>query len=149
LRSIQNNPDYFEARPLILSDRTGELIIIAGNQRFDAANHLKIKEIPTYLLKDLSKERELEIIVRDNISNGTWNWDELNANWDVEELEDWGLDIPDFDDVEDEEPKEQKDISDSIESSFRVEVELENELEQEKLYSDLSSKGYICRILTL
>jgi len=60
-----------------------------------------------------------------------------------------GVGYSDFDDVEDEEPKEQKDISDSIESSFRVEVELENELEQEKLYSDLSSKGYICRILTL
>lgn len=34
--SIRNNPDYFEARPIILSDRTGELIIIAGNQRYDA-----------------------------------------------------------------------------------------------------------------
>ena len=32
--SIRNNPDYFEARPIILSDRTGELIIIAGNQRY-------------------------------------------------------------------------------------------------------------------
>lgn len=30
--SIKKNPDYFEARPLILSDRTGELVIIAGNE---------------------------------------------------------------------------------------------------------------------
>lgn len=30
-KSIQDNPDYFEARPIILSDRTGELIIIAGS----------------------------------------------------------------------------------------------------------------------
>ena len=28
--SIHSNPDYFEARPIILSDRTGELVIIAG-----------------------------------------------------------------------------------------------------------------------
>lgn len=34
--SIHSNPDYFEARPIILSDRTGELVIIAGNQRYDA-----------------------------------------------------------------------------------------------------------------
>ncbi len=34
--SIQKNPDYFEARPIILSDRTGHLVIIAGNQRYDA-----------------------------------------------------------------------------------------------------------------
>jgi len=32
-KSIQDNKDYFEARPLILSNRTGELVIIAGNQR--------------------------------------------------------------------------------------------------------------------
>lgn len=31
-KSIQDNPDYFEARPVILSDRTGEFVIIAGNQ---------------------------------------------------------------------------------------------------------------------
>ena len=37
ITSIQNNHDYFEARPLILSDRTGELIILAGNQRYKAA----------------------------------------------------------------------------------------------------------------
>ena len=32
--SIKDNADYFEARPIILSDRTGDLIILAGNQRY-------------------------------------------------------------------------------------------------------------------
>lgn len=41
--SIRNNPDYLEARPLILSNRTGQLVIIAGNQRYEAARQLKIK----------------------------------------------------------------------------------------------------------
>ena len=40
VKSIKDNPDYFEARPLLLSDRTGELVIIAGNQRYDAAKVL-------------------------------------------------------------------------------------------------------------
>ncbi len=44
---------------------------------------------------------------------------------------------------------EHNDISDNIEISFRVEVELENEIEQEKLYNELINKGYICRLLTL
>lgn len=30
-QSIKDNADYFEARPIILSDRTGELVILAGN----------------------------------------------------------------------------------------------------------------------
>ena len=45
VQSIEANPDYFEARPLILSDRTGELVIIAGNQRYRAAKELKLKEV--------------------------------------------------------------------------------------------------------
>ena len=66
-KSIQDNPDYFEARPLILSDRTGKLVIIAGNQRYEAAKHLKMNEVPTYLIENLTELREREIVIRDNI----------------------------------------------------------------------------------
>ena len=71
--SIQRNPDYFEARPIILSDRTGELVIIAGNQRYDACVQLGIKEVPTVLIPNLTEEREREIIFRDNVNNGEWD----------------------------------------------------------------------------
>lgn len=94
VQSIEANPDYFEARPLILSDRTGELVIIAGNQRYRAAKELKLKEVPTFLIKDLTEEREKEIIIRDNVSNGQWDWEVLANEWDSEELEAWGLDVP-------------------------------------------------------
>lgn len=90
--SIKNNQDYFEARPLILSDRTGELVIIAGNQRFEAAKSLKMTEVPTVLLQGLTAERERELIIRDNINNGDWNFDELLNGWDVDMLSKWGLD---------------------------------------------------------
>ena len=56
--SIISNPIYFEARPLILSDRTGELVIIAGNQRYRAAKKLNLKEVPTYLIQGLTEEKE-------------------------------------------------------------------------------------------
>ena len=68
--SIQNNPDYFEARPIILSDRTGELVIIAGNQRYDACVQLGMKQVPTVLIPNLTEDREKEIIIRDNVNNG-------------------------------------------------------------------------------
>jgi len=98
-KSIKDSPDYFEARPLILSDRTGELIIIAGNQRFEAAKTLKLKEVPTYLIKDLTEEREKEIIIRDNVSNGEWDFDELANNWNTDQLAEWGLVFPDWDET--------------------------------------------------
>ena len=95
--SIRDNPKYFEARPVILSNRTGELVIIAGNQRYEAAKSLKLKEVPTFLIEGLDEAKEREIIIRDNISNGEFDWDILaNDGWDDLPLADWGVDIPGF-----------------------------------------------------
>jgi len=99
--SLKNSPDYFEARPLILSDRTGELIVIAGNQRYEAAKANGLKEVPTYLLSGLTEEKEREIIIRDNVNNGEWNWDALANEWNAEDLESWGLDVWQPDDFSD------------------------------------------------
>jgi DNA modification methylase len=104
VKSIEANKDYFEARPLILSDRTGQLIVLGGNQRLKAAKKLKLKEVPTYLLKDLTEEREKEIIIRDNVNNGIWDWDILANEWEAADLEKWGLDVPGF--VEEPEAEE-------------------------------------------
>jgi len=98
VKSIKDNPDYFEARPCILSDRTGELVIIAGNQRYEAAKALKLKEIPTFLITGLTEEREREIVIRDNVNNGSFDFDMLANEWDEMDLKDWGVDIPIFED---------------------------------------------------
>ena len=90
-QSIQDNADYFEARPIILSDRTGELVILAGNQRYKAAKALGLKEVPTILLPSLTEKREKEIIIRDNVSNGDWDWDALFNEWDTDKLQEWGV----------------------------------------------------------
>ena len=90
--SITNNGDYFEARPCILSNRTGKLVVIAGNQRLRAAKALGLKEIPTVLLEGLTEAREREIVIRDNVENGEWNMDELANAWDENSLREWGLD---------------------------------------------------------
>lgn len=93
-QSIQDNPKYFEARPCILSNRTGELIIIAGNQRYEAAKFLKLKEVPTFLMEGLTEAKEKEIIIRDNIPNGEFDFSILANEWDNLPLVDWGVDLP-------------------------------------------------------
>ena len=85
-KSITDNPDYFEARPLILSKRTGEFVIIAGNQRYEAAKKLKLKTVPTFLIENLTEEREKEIAIRDNVNNGAWDMDALANEWDMTHL---------------------------------------------------------------
>lgn len=92
MESIKENKQYFEARPIILSDRTGELVVIAGNQRLEAATRLDLKEVPTFLMSGLTIDKEQEIIIRDNVTNGDWDYTAL-AEWDNTKLIDWGVDI--------------------------------------------------------
>ncbi len=94
VKSIKENKEYFNARPLILSNRTGKLVVIAGNQRYRASEKLKLNEVPTYLIEGLTEEKEREIIIRDNVSNGEWNYDSLANEWNTLELEEWGVNIP-------------------------------------------------------
>lgn len=91
--SIIDNPEYFEGRPLILSDRTGELVVLAGNQRLRAAKAVGLKEVPTIVLPNLTEEKEKEIIIRDNVSNGRWDMELLANDFDLQDLADWGVDV--------------------------------------------------------
>jgi len=121
VKSIKDNPDYFEARPIICSDRTGELIILAGNQRYEAAKKLNLKSVPVYVIKGLTEERENEIIIRDNISNGKWDFDELANSWDTEKLIEWGMDLPEeWGKVEPEATEDGYEIPDTIETDIVV-----------------------------
>lgn len=107
--SIKSNPDYFEARPIICSDRTGKNVILGGNQRYEAAKALGLVEVPVIVLHGLDEAREREIVIRDNVNNGDWDFDILANEWDAEELEDWGLEADwpsdEEDVVEDEAPE--------------------------------------------
>lgn len=102
VKSIKDNPDYFEARPLLLSDRTGELVIIAGNQRYDAAKALGLEEVPTYLLSGLTEDREREIVIRDNVNNGEWDLEKLASDWSDLDLSSWGLELEGFEESPEE-----------------------------------------------
>ena len=98
--SISNNPDYLEAHPIVLSDRTGEMVIIDGNQRYEACVQLGMSEVPTALLHGLTEEREREIIIRANVLNGKWDLSKL-FDWDYSELMDWGVEGISFPDIND------------------------------------------------
>ena len=95
--------EHFEARPCIVSKRTG--YIIAGNTRFQAAKELGWEEVPVVFM-DLTEEQENEITIRDNVSNGEWDWSMLANEWDSQKLIEWGLDVPEMEIIETVEAKE-------------------------------------------
>lgn len=72
-RSISENPKFFEARPILLSDRTGALVIIGGERRSEAAYLLKMETVPTILMSGLTEAQEDEILIKDNTHAGDWD----------------------------------------------------------------------------
>jgi DNA modification methylase len=43
---------------------------------------------------DLSEEDEKELNIRLNANTGQWDWDELANNFELDDLNDWGLEVP-------------------------------------------------------
>jgi len=142
VKSIKDFPEMLKLRPIVVNSEYG---ILGGNMRYNACKELDLKDVWIIKADNLTQKQMEQFVIKDNVGFGEWDWDILANDWDIKELEEWGLDGFPFE----EEEKELNDISDTIESSFRIEVEIENEEEQEKLYNELIEKGYICRILTL
>ena len=135
--SIQNNPELFEAQPIILSDRTGELVIIAGNQRYKAAKEVGLKEVPTVLLSGLTETKEKEIVIRTNVTNGRWDWDALaNGSWDTVDLGNWGVDVSFMGDINSETTDidslfEEISTEEKKEKDFKIEIIVPNDNEEQ------------------
>lgn len=109
--SIKRNYKYFAGSPLKLSDRTGELVIIGGNMRFEAAKSMGLKELPTILISGLTEEEEREAILLDNSHFGQWDWDLLANGFAEFDLPQFGIEIPTFEmDGEDDEEEQMPEI---------------------------------------
>lgn len=148
--SLREFPEMMEKRPIVcVTDEDGKLYPLGGNMRLKALKELGYKEIPDawiMLADEWSEEKRKEFTIKDNVGYGEFDWDTLANEWDVSELTEWGLDIPNF---EIEPEKEEKDLSDSIEVGYKIEIECSSEFEQENLYNELIERGIECRLLTL
>jgi hypothetical protein len=98
VQSIKEFPGMLEKRPLIcFTDTDKKLVVLGGNMRLKAANEIGLKELPVILADDWTEEQKAEFLIKDNVGFGEWNWDELQSDWDVVQLDNWGLDLPGFD----------------------------------------------------
>ena len=91
--SIKEFPKMLEIRPIVVND---DMIVLGGNMRLKACIHAGLKEVPIIKVTDLTEQEQKQFIIKDNVSGGEWDWNMLANEWDAEELDAWGLDVPDF-----------------------------------------------------
>ena len=95
VKSIQEFPDMLNKRPLIVfTDVDGKYVVLGGNMRLKACKEIGLKEIPVILADEWTEEQKAEFLIKDNVGFGEWDWDILTDEWDTDNLEDWGLDLP-------------------------------------------------------
>ena len=90
VKSIKDFPEMLEKRPLIIDENN---VVLGGNMRLKALEHLKYKKVPVIQVTDWNEEMKKEFIIKDNVGFGEWDFDILANEWDIEKLNEWGLDF--------------------------------------------------------
>ena len=90
VKSIKEFPEMLKLRPIVVNK---DMIVLGGNMRLKACKEAGLKDVWILKADNLTEEQQKEFIVKDNVGFGEWDWDILANDWDVELLEDWGLEL--------------------------------------------------------
>jgi DNA modification methylase len=102
VQSIKDLPEMAEVRPVVVNT---DMVVLGGNMRLKAMREAGWKDIPIQVV-DWDEDKQRQFIIKDNVSGGEWDWEMLANEWDTEELQEWGLDLPDFDNAKELEAEE-------------------------------------------
>lgn len=131
-KSIEDDPEMLQLRELVAYDNNGELVVILGNMRYRAMKELGYKDAPVKVLPAETDAKKLRAYIqKDNIAFGQNDWDLLGNEWDVEELQDFGLECEfleneddiDLDEMFDKEEEKEKD-EDTEEKTLILTIEI-------------------------
>src|SRR5690554_6618739 len=105
-KSIEEFPKMMKLRPMVINS---DNVVLGGNMRLKALQDLGYKEIPDDWVKraeELTEEEQRRFIIADNVGFGEHDWDMLRAEWDLDELNEWGVEVPDWGEYEISEAEE-------------------------------------------
>ena len=126
VQSIKDLPQMLAIRPIVVNT---DMVVLGGNMRLKACKEAGLKEVPIIIADNLTEEQQREFLIKDNVSGGEWDWQMLANDWDTEQLNDWGLDIPNF------EPEQ---VLEAVEDDYEVP---ENGIETDIVLGDLFEIG--------
>ena len=137
VKSIEEFPEMLDIRPIVVN---ADMVILGGNMRFKACKEAGLKEIPIIIADNLTEEQQREFLIKDNTSGGEWDFEILANVWDVEQLSDWGLDVPTFDTdvdysiLDDDDVSEQlDDMTNGVKKAIQIEFDAEHYDEAQQL----------------
>jgi len=114
-QSIKEFPKMLSLRPMIIDENN---VVLGGNMRLRALQELGFNDIDEAWVKqssDLTEEEKKRFIIADNVSFGEWDWDTLANDWEVVDLEAWGLDVSNYVNNYENEKDIEEDIEDEKE----------------------------------
>jgi ParB-like chromosome segregation protein Spo0J len=149
-KSIEGNPEMLGARELIVYPYNDKFVIIGGNMRYTACKELGYKELPCKVLpSDYSAEQLRAITIKDNVAFGENDWENLANEWDAEELQEWGMELPEIS-TEIELVDDEANFGDegiSAKNQYGVIVICDSAGVQESVFNDLTNMGFNCKIV--
>jgi site-specific DNA-methyltransferase (adenine-specific) len=90
VQSLKDLPEMAQVRPIVVNQ---DMIVLGGNMRLKAMKEAGWKEAPVAIV-DWDEDKQRQFIIKDNVGFGEWDWDMLANEWDADEIESWGLDLP-------------------------------------------------------
>lgn len=112
--------------PIIFNKQTG--YVVGGHFRLRELTKLGYKEIDCVIV-DLNEDDEKELNIRLNANTGSWDWDRLANEWDAVQLNEWGLDIPNYDAEKQNTANDKDFVKISIEANNDVFTEMNEKLQ--------------------
>jgi DNA modification methylase len=92
VQSLKDFPEMANVRPIVVNS---DMVVLGGNMRLKAMIEAGWDKVPVEVVK-WGEDKQREFIIKDNVGFGEWDWELIALEWDAEQLEEWGLDIPEF-----------------------------------------------------
>lgn len=92
VQSLKDFPEMASVRPIVVNS---DMVVLGGNMRLKAMIEAGWDKVPVEVV-EWGQEKQMEFIIKDNVGFGEWDWELLANEWDAGQLDEWGLDIPNF-----------------------------------------------------
>lgn len=113
-RSVKELPEMLSLREMLVYPLGDRYVVIGGNQRLTVCRDLGFEKVPCKVIDpNVTAETLRRIVMIDNEEYGQTDWQAIMSDWDVTELEDWGVQVNAIESAgnffEDEEDEEERD----------------------------------------